>query len=127
MELVAACLAALVAVLFNRRVQAETGWQIAVKTAPLIEELAKTGFAKILSAQVLPVHLYFGLIEAIYDAWAKPERHLLPALLSLLSHGFFGYLTVKSGILAALFAHFSWNGLIWYMQRRRQNAGNILL
>ncbi|AVX29697.1 hypothetical protein [Carboxydocella sp. JDF658] len=127
MELVAACLAALVAVLFNRRVQAETGWQIAVITAPLIEELAKTGFAKILSAQVLPVHLYFGLIEAIYDAWAKPERHLLPALLSLLSHGFFGYLTVKSGILAALFAHFSWNGLIWYMQRRRQNAGNILL
>lgn len=127
MELVAASLAALVAVLFNRRVQAETGWQIAVITAPLIEELAKTGFAKILSAQVLPVHLYFGLIEAISDAWAKPERHLLAALLSLLSHGFFGYLTVKSGILAALFAHFSWNGLIWYMQRRRQNAGNILL
>ncbi|AVX19282.1 hypothetical protein SAMN02745885_02650 [Carboxydocella sporoproducens DSM 16521] len=127
MEMMAAALAAVIAWSVNRRTQTESGWRTAILLAPLIEELAKTGFAKILSAQVLPVHLYFGLIEAIYDAWAKPERHLLPALLSLLSHGFFGYLTVKSGILAALFAHFSWNGLIWYMQRRRQNAGNILL
>lgn len=127
MDLIAAIMAAIVAILLNRRIQTGNGWHTAVITAPLIEEMAKTGFAKILTARVLSVHLYFGLIEAIYDAWAKPRRHFLPALLSLISHGFFGYLTVESGIIAAILAHFSWNGLIWYIQRRKIHAGSILL
>ncbi len=127
MEIVAAVFAAAIAWAFNRRTQAETGWRTAILLAPLIEETSKTGFARLLSAQILPVHFFFGLIEAIYDAWAKPQRQFLPALLSLLSHGFFGYLTIKIGIIAALFAHLFWNGLIWYLQRRKKHAGSILL
>ncbi len=87
--------------------------------APLVEEVAKTGFAILLQTSIIGGHFVFGLIEGVYDIYTSPKKTgKWAALASVISHSFFGIITyffdIKTGLplagigLAWIF-HSSWN------------------
>ena len=90
--------------------------------APLVEEVAKTGFAILLQTSIIGGHFVFGLIEGVYDIYTSPKKTgKWAALASVISHSFFGIITyflyIKTGLLPvgiglAWIFHSSWN---WYI------------
>lgn len=112
--------AALVAYILNRYLVNRFGSGTIVYLTPIIEEGVKTGFATILEAAIVPVHLIFGLIEGIYDL--KTSRYGITAgLMSVAWHAIFGLVTVwltrmlgnlAYGVLTAILLHFLGNSII---------------
>lgn len=97
-------LAAVLAWLINKLTVEKLGTVAIFSFVPLTEELLKTAFAFLLDSSILYTHLTFGLAEAIFDV-LRPGLGQAPAgLMSLLSHGLYGWLTVKI---------FLWSGSIW--------------
>ncbi|NLA58025.1 MAG: hypothetical protein GX855_03855 [Firmicutes bacterium] len=96
---------------------------------PLVEEVLKTGSARLFGFSVPVIHLGFGLYEAGYDLLANPgtgTKRWLAALLALIGHGLFGWVTWQlmtltgSLVLAAASActaHVFWNMVVLVMKR----------
>lgn len=115
--LVAALLAAGIALIGERllfyRPRALAFW------GALIEEVAKTSGASFLGAPLVSTHIVFGLLELVGDSLIK--RSVVGGLVSLISHGVYGWITCLvweySGLLAlavgvATLVHCWWNYLV---------------
>jgi len=83
--------------------------------------LGKTGIAVILGAMVLPVHVCFGITEGIFDLRGGTGQSGAAAIVSVVGHGLFGYITIWGheifsnwwgGILPAVIAHIFWNSYV---------------
>lgn len=114
-------MAAGVSYLGNYYVVRSFGLEAVIYFVPFLEETAKTGFAYFFQSSILFTHLVFGIIEAIYDYRTEPEKSLLPALSSILSHAFFGGITslleqqtgtIIWGLIGGFVFHAFWNAWI---------------
>ncbi len=115
----AALLAGLVGYLVNRWAVRTWGPRVILFGVPIIEELAKTGSAIFAGGAILPTHVGFGLIEAVYD-WEEGRRsvHGAAAIIGLIGHAAFGWITewittlsghLIYGLLTATAVHLLWN------------------
>jgi len=90
-------LASLFAYGINRWMVGKLGDRAVKLLVPIGEEGLKTGFALVFRVSVPITHLGFGVYEAIYDISANPGvdrgKRWLAALLALLGHTLFGWLT----------------------------------
>lgn len=120
-ELAAALLATVCAFLINRWGIKRFGFAEVVWIGPAIEELGKTASAVVLGAMVLPVHVYFGITEGIFDLRGSTRQSGAAAVVSVVGHGIFGYVTIWGheifaswwgGILLAVIAHMFWNSYV---------------
>lgn len=87
-------------------------------SGPASEELSKTGFAVLLGASLVCAHFLFGAIEALYDVSKGGQQAMPAAVLSIVSHTLFGYVTAfaaarldswHAGVLVAILVHSLWN------------------
>lgn len=120
-EWAAALLAAGCAFIINRWGIKRFGFAEIIWLGPVIEEVGKTGSAVIMGASILPVHMFFGICEAMFDLWVGASRCHAAALASIIGHGLFGYLTIWGyaffaswwkGLLPAIAAHIFWNSYV---------------
>ncbi|KJS85668.1 MAG: hypothetical protein JM58_07995 [Peptococcaceae bacterium BICA1-8] len=116
----AGLLAAFVAWIFNRYVVNRWGDLAVAYIVPIAEEILKTFIAIILGASIFYAHFSFGVIEAIWDMKAN-TKGFRPAILSLLTHSFFGLITIYTfqltgllilGIIISTTTHIIWNSYI---------------
>ena len=113
--------------LLNRLLLRLAGIRIIITLSPVLEESLKTGFAFFFAADILVTHLGFGLIEAVYDWWQSRERGIVAAVLSVVGHGLFGWITVVTtamagiymGLAAGIVSHLVWNAAMVRLQTRR--------
>lgn len=122
----AAALAAGTAYVLNLLVLRESGNRAIARQVPWIEEAAKTGWAWLLQASLIPVHLGFGIIEAIYDITRPSRTRYFSGFLSLLTHGAYGAVTWVvavgtgsqiAGLLTGGLVHWLWNSVILKLTR----------
>lgn len=102
----------------NRFVVKSLGESSIIWVIPWLEEMLKTGIAVFSGASLLLTHGVFGLVEAFYDYAASPRWGIWAGLFSMLSHWFYGLVTVfvykqtsswLGGILCTGFLHVLWN------------------
>lgn len=115
---IAGTLAAVVSWVGNRAALKVMGTKVIVISAPLLEELAKTGLAVLLNTSVTLTHGVFGLIEALYDSWGSGARGLKAGIVSLTGHLIFGYIsqvvldrynTFLAATMSGYLVHMLWN------------------
>jgi hypothetical protein len=121
MAYVLALLMAAVSFLLNRQLLKRIGSDVVVSYGPALEEMVKSLPAYYLGADILAVHITFGVIEGCWD-WANDGRgRLWAAIGSILGHGVFGLLTILGlyltnsiwpGLAIGLAAHLAWNIII---------------
>jgi hypothetical protein len=120
-ELAAAMLAAGVAFVINRGGIRRFGIAEVVWIGPIMEELGKTGIAVVFGASLVPVHAFFGLLEAMLDLWTGTAHRYAAAFISVVGHSAFGYITMWSyeffsnwwgGVIAGIVAHVFWNSYV---------------
>ena len=92
MAYIIGCFMASLSFLINRAMLKRLGPRVIVSMSPAVEELAKTGLAYWLDADILVTHMVFGLIEAIYDY--RVSGSIRAAAASITGHAFFGAVTV---------------------------------
>ncbi|MGI5839248.1 MAG: hypothetical protein ACOX8W_06255 [bacterium] len=118
--------AALVAWPLNRMAVGLFGRPAIIFLVPFIEEGLKTFAAISLGAGILPAHILFGSIEAVYEASTRQDARLTVVLSSLAGHSLFGLVTVLARqatgklLLAAGVAyllHMFWNSLLTNLRR----------
>ena len=97
--------------------------------APAAEEVAKTGLALALGACVPAAHIFFGLLESLWDGAGK--KNIPAGVSALLGHTVFGLITyyvfIFSGepapaMICAYFAHAGWNSLVLRLAGRKWKA-----
>lgn len=93
MAYVIAVLMAGLSFLLNRLFLRLFGPVTIISIGPVAEEAAKTLFAYYLDADLLAVHVVFGMIEAIYDWQQGSSGSLAAPLLSVAGHSLFGGVT----------------------------------
>jgi len=129
-SLAAGLVSSSVAFVLNRLVSRFAGDDTAVKTAPLIEEVLKSGTAYLLGSPIVVVHAFFGSVESVYDLWGSRGRALTAAGLGLLGHVMFGAITAWAwratgsgvvGVAAGVGVHLLWNILVTSIPNRRGN------
>ena len=118
MAYILACLMASLSFMINRRLVRSIGPNVVIGLGPLLEEAAKTLPAYLLNADILLVHVLFGLLEALYDC-QQSERHKIgAALASLGGHSLFGLVSVGFlsltgvvwvGLAGGYIVHLVWN------------------
>lgn len=133
MSLFAAALAAIVAFAANRLALMATRQGVVVKyLAPVAEEAAKSGLAVLFGTPILPVHVLFGLAEAVFDIAKPGRRGMAAAVASLTGHTLYGALTVQAGaamrsllwgVTVAAIVHVTWNSFVWENLARRARGG----
>ncbi|MGI6703928.1 MAG: hypothetical protein ACOX42_07965 [Clostridia bacterium] len=89
---------------------------------PVMEETLKTLAAVVFGAGIVPTHLVFGMVEALYDLYSSPAAYsTIAAALSIASHMLFGTATwfilrysgsVVLAVLAASVLHSLWNRIM---------------
>lgn len=123
----AGLIAAAFSFFFNRFLCRVYGESVLLGPVPLVEEVAKTMAALLLSADLIRVHLVFGAVEAVWD-WHGEAKGITPAFSALVAHGVFGIITVVAirytatpgiGIIAALLAHAAWNAVMLFRTGKR--------
>ncbi|KUK81330.1 MAG: putative membrane protein [Pelotomaculum thermopropionicum] len=91
-----------------------------VVLAPLAEESAKTLPAVILGADIFLTHLFFGVVEGIWEFISVSRGGIYAALAAVGGHSIFGALTflvfMQAGtapaLVAGYLAHAAWNGAV---------------
>lgn len=79
----------------NSKTVARFGTVAIFSLVPLTEEFLKTGLALVFNSPIFYSHLTFGLVEAVFDV-LQPGKSQAPAgIMSIISHGFYGWLTQK--------------------------------
>ncbi|PRX26496.1 hypothetical protein BX659_12087 [Orenia metallireducens] len=109
-------LASFLAFISNRYLVSRIGNQAIVYIIPILEESLKTVSCYIFGANLILVHLIFGIIEGIFDYF----NNKIAALLAVLSHLLFAYITltlwnlsnIVLAILITSLIHIGWNYLI---------------
>lgn len=123
----AGLLAAGIAWVSNRFVVKFLGEKAIIRVIPWWEETLKTGIALFSGASLLFTHGVFGLVEAFYDYFTAPSWGVLAGFLSMLSHWFYGFITLfvykqtsswLGGILCASLLHVFWNYLMAVVSRK---------
>lgn len=97
MAYIIAVLMASLSFLLNKLLLHYLGAVTIISAGPVVEEAAKTLFAYYLGADIISVHVLFGVIEAGYDWYYRSSNELVAPLLSIVGHSMFGAGTV--GIL----------------------------
>jgi hypothetical protein len=119
MAYVLALLMAVVSFLLNRQLLQRIGSDVVLTYGPALEETVKSLPAYYLGADILVVHVTFGVIEGCWD-WVH-DRRLWATIGSIVGHGAFGLLTILGlyltnsiwpGLAAGLAAHLAWNVMI---------------
>ncbi len=114
----AGLLAAGVAWVMNRFVVKYLGEAAIIWVIPWLEEVIKTSMAIFSGASLILTHGFFGLVEAFHDYLASPRWGMLAGFFSIMSHWFYGWVTVvlyeqTSSWLVGLFCagvlHVFWN------------------
>ncbi|MDW7674885.1 MAG: hypothetical protein SCK28_10140 [Bacillota bacterium] len=126
--LIAGGLAAGAAFLINRWVFEAMGDRSIYLFTPIVEEFLKTGLALLLATPIILTHLVFGLIEGAYDLITAPKKQISAAIISVISHLFFGSATVALAnnfnifiaVFVSILLHASWNGLVVKLASRRK-------
>jgi len=123
--------ALLLSYLLNKAFLGWLGDKAIYLAAPAIEEILKSIPAYCLNRPIWPVHLFFGIGEALYDYLSSRKRiGKWAAVFSILSHGIFGAITagmlyffdnLTVGLFAAVLVHGAWNYFI--MRPGRQSTG----
>jgi len=90
----AGLLASAAAWMLNSLLMRRGGDLVVIGVIPILEETIKTGIAMILGVSVPLAHSVFGLVEGLHDYVASKNLGLLAGVISLISHSFFGQLTV---------------------------------
>nr|WP_092073593.1 hypothetical protein [Dendrosporobacter quercicolus]NSL48007.1 hypothetical protein [Dendrosporobacter quercicolus DSM 1736]SDM64122.1 hypothetical protein SAMN04488502_10686 [Dendrosporobacter quercicolus] len=112
------CLVAALSFGLNQAMIRRIGLTTMISYGPLLEESSKTLPAFLLGADILAVHITFGLVEAGYDWRQNGRTGRKAALFSIAGHSLFGaatlfILTLSSSIWLALaagiVAHLVWN------------------
>jgi len=110
--LLASCLAFII----NRYLVSRIGNQAIVYIIPILEESLKTFSCYIFGADLILVHLIFGIVEGTFDYL----NNRIAALLAVFSHLLFAYITliiwslsnIVLAILITSLIHMTWNYLI---------------
>jgi hypothetical protein len=94
---------------------------------PLTEEVLKTNSALFLNSSIFYTHLTFGLVEAIVDV-LQPGKSQAPAgIMSIISHGIYGWLTDKLltltgntwlAVALVIALHSLWNAGVVFLTKR---------
>lgn len=107
--------------LLNRLLLRYLGLVTIISAGPVVEEAAKTLFAYYLGADIIMVHVTFGIIEAGYDWYSKNSNQFWPPLLSIAGHSLFGAGTVAVflrtgslwlGLAAGVMLHLAYNLIV---------------
>lgn len=129
--LAAALLAAGFAFVLNRWSIKRFGLAEVIWIGPLGEELLKTGIAIIWGTDIVPVHVFFGMLEALSDMRAGTPHRYAAALASVVGHGAFGYATMWGymnhaslwrGFLIGIAAHVAWNCCVLIFLARKSRG-----
>ncbi|MCK8826757.1 hypothetical protein MWH25_03230 [Natroniella acetigena] len=113
-SLLIAMVVALLAFMINRQFVIKFGNQTILYLIPLVEEVLKSGGFYLLGGNLILVHLGFGIIEGVFDYLDST----LAAILAIISHLLFGYLTLfileqtgqlLLGIVIVGLVHSYWN------------------
>lgn len=119
--LIAGALAAVMSWVGNRAALKVMGTKVIIVSAPLLEELAKSGSAVLLGTSVILTHGIFGLIEAFYDAWGSRIRGLTAGAISFAGHLLFGYISqmvlnryyvLFAAVMSGYSVHMLWNIMV---------------
>lgn len=118
MYIVAGLLAAAVSWAGNRAALKLIGTKVIIISAPLLEELAKSGISILLNTSLVLTHGVFGIVEGLYDAWGSGFRGIKAGIISFSGHFFYGYVTYLvlskydlffAAVLAGYLVHTLWN------------------
>ncbi|NLT94969.1 MAG: hypothetical protein GXW85_05445 [Clostridia bacterium] len=121
-------LAAIAAWFINRWLVNRWGDLAVMGMVPIIEEVLKTYAAILLGASIFYAHFAFGFLEAIWDMKVN-SNGFLPAVFSLVTHSFFGFLTIiiynlsgffTLGICLSIIVHGLWNSYIIRISKGRK-------
>jgi hypothetical protein len=100
------------------RLQAYLSSPYIVYIAPLAEEFSKTVPAILIGASLFFTHVFFGVIEAVWEWFSQRRNGFYAGLAALASHSIFGFITVlvyerygtaPPALLAGYLAHMAWN------------------
>jgi len=89
-----------------------------VYIAPLSEEFSKTVPAILIGASLFFTHVFFGVIEAVWELFSQRRNGFYAGLAALVSHSIFGFITTlvyeryetaPPALLAGYLAHAAWN------------------
>ncbi|MCK8817028.1 hypothetical protein MWH28_06535 [Natroniella sulfidigena] len=89
-SLLIAMVVSLLAFTINRQLVIKFGNETMFYLIPLVEEILKSGGFYLLGGNLVIIHLGFGIIEGIFDYLDST----LAAILAVISHLIFGYLTL---------------------------------
>ncbi|SDE23642.1 hypothetical protein [Sporomusa acidovorans] len=128
-----AILMAALSFLLNRFCLYYIGSITVISTGPVVEETAKTLFAYYLGADIMTVHVVFGMIEAGYDWWQGRRGNLAAPFFSIGGHSLFGAATagmlsltggIWGGLAAGLILHMTYNVAVikWLAARNGNNS-----
>lgn len=115
------CIVAAISFMLNRALFKRIGYQTIITYSPVIEEFCKTLPAYSIGADILAVHVTFGIIEGCYDYYQNQYTGVLAGLLSIIGHFLFGLtavvvLMVSGNIYLAITAscvfHLLWNVIV---------------
>lgn len=128
----AGALAAVLSWVGNRAALKIMGTKVIIISAPLLEELAKSGSAVLLGTSVILTHGIFGLVEALYDAWGSGTRGLTAGAVSFTGHLLFGYISqivldkyyfFFAAIMSGYLVHMLWNiAVMKFIVTRRRSV-----
>ena len=124
MIIIAGIISGLLSYIFNKWVLNRLNDKGLTVAVPIIEESLKTMSAVIIRTSIIGTHFIFGIIEGIYDIVNSSKKiGKWAALASILSHSFFGLVTVLTinagypiywGIFLSWLIHSTWN---WYITK----------
>ncbi len=118
MYIIAGLLAAALSWAGNRAALKLIGTKVIVVSAPLLEELAKSGISVLLNTSLVLTHGVFGIVEGLYDAWGSGFQGIKAGIISFLGHLLYGYVTYLvllkynlffASVLAGYLVHMLWN------------------
>lgn len=115
--ILAGSLSAVVSWVFNKATLSISDTKAIIYLVPFTEEVTKSSLAIIIGAPLVLSHLFFGMIEAVFDQFNN-KNGFLAGMVSILGHTLFGYITYivfvykesyLFGIFAGYLLHMLWN------------------
>ncbi|OPX89613.1 hypothetical protein [Pelotomaculum sp. PtaB.Bin117] len=85
---------------------------------PLVEEFAKTVPAVLIGASLFFTHVFFGVVETVWELFSRRRNGLYAGLAALAGHSIYGFITamayerygaVAPALFAGYLAHAAWN------------------
>lgn len=115
------CVVAMISFVLNRALFQRIGYKTIITYSPVVEEVCKTLPAYFIGADILVVHVTFGIIEGCYDFYQNQYTGVLAGALSIVGHFLFGLTAVVVlmltaniylAIVASCVFHLLWNVIV---------------